>query len=215
MSKRFPFGLPFGPGKSAVSMGAVPMKSSSPTAFEVAQISVSLAVMKGEKQADIDGAIELLQQAALRLSEEGKPAAPIWAHTEKQAEELRFANPGVEVHSPKTHPDDYLLMLHEAKNWPGSDTIKPPKRFPASAAACWRALLGGRSPSIKKREIAVKKVTKANPDLARIAESSCPNEFFFWRWAFLIAQSHPRFAEAFGKKAKRTWKRRKQKNAYT
>ncbi len=167
------------------------------TPFELAQIAIALAIMRGEKQPDVDGAVVLLKQTSLRAQAEKRP---------KPRPRLILDGPPPVINKrvpQKTRSFDSLDAetqsehLRTVKDFLGSDQIIPPTNFPTTFPAFWRSLLG-RRPSEKEKDVVRKRFKLANPkdDIPEIGRLS---EFSFWHWARTYAPHVNRFAKLYGR----------------
>jgi hypothetical protein len=176
--------------------------------FELAQLAISIATMRGVKTPDLEDAIQLLRSAALRVQEEKRPRAhsatgvPVVV-TEAEAERMRAENPLIKVISAEKNPE-------EKKSWissitatiPCADEIHPPKKFPVTRSGFWRAVLGTR-PSEKHMATTEEHVAQQNSRLAtrlqeKFKQKEITNEMSFWWLVHSVAPLLPRFAQSYG-----------------
>lgn len=184
--------------------------------FELAQIAVALAMLHGMSEPDIESAIILLRKSAFRVQEEKRPRAyfpdSVMAKTIEEAEAMKVHSNQVAM-SPKTHPQEFADLINLLKSFiKGSDRITPPKRYPATNAGCWRAVLGRW---ISKRELQLLelRIAKSAPLIADyISPLSLDNEREFWEWASRVIPHLPRFLDCYQQTQK---KRKRSKGKFT
>jgi hypothetical protein len=176
------------------------------SAFEVAQIAISLSVMKGEAEPDLDGAFKLIQNADLHIQNINNAA--------KEKEDLERAERAKELRTQRVVGAIVEGPIESLKTFPGSEKINAPKRFPASTASCWRALLG-RSLSKKELKETLDFFEESNPKLGRLKDFTPHSENTFWSWAALVVKGVPKFADLYGKTPKRKPRKRNKNNQFT
>jgi hypothetical protein len=160
------------------------------TPFEVAQLAVVLATMRGHKEPDIFGAIALLKKTALEVAFEKRPKVKPQVHW--MSSKTMNPGPGEIIKTPESDPDGWATHLAKLRDFPGAEKIQAPVTYPATLTSLIRALHGGRSLKIKERTKAEKCIEEAHAKMEWM--EGIQTEQDFWVWARTVSPSLPKFA---------------------
>jgi hypothetical protein len=206
--------------KEAVSENTAKERPPLASPYELASIAIALATLHQKEEPDMEGAVKLLRDAAFRVQNEKRPIRyfpdsaffddPEMAKLNQEA----FARMGAKtiVQTAQSHPEVEQATIQILKRFEGADKIMPPKNFPASSLACWRAVLK-RSPGTAELQAKKTAILKALPSSALWIEAGAHSEGAFWIWASGVMPLLPER----GKKTKKAKRSRKgeSKGLYT
>jgi hypothetical protein len=171
------------------------------TPFELAQIAVALATMRGERRPDILGAIDLLKRAALEAAFETRPMAKPQIHY--MTSSRMNPGPGEIIVTPESDPIAWEAHLKDIRSFPGSEKIKAPKAYPATLTTCLRCLKNGRSLTNQEKTKLKTCTADVRKNLSWMGDK-LQGEYQFWVWAREMASAMPEFAKLYGKPSPRT-----------
>lgn len=165
------------------------------TPFEVAQLAVALASLNGEEKPNLDAAISLLRDAAIRVQDEKRPVKRFihsaWYATKEEADAHQWPSrcghdKRTVVMCPETHPDEFVEYVAQIKReHPSLAKVEPPKRFPALLPAVMESLLFKRDKKSGTRLL--NRFIKADPKKFNLVQFPVQNVFSFWFTAKLFA----------------------------
>ncbi len=141
--------------------------------FEVAQIAISLAIMRGEIEPDLEGGMALLKCAALRVQNEKRPRLSTFVLGQRE------------------------ISLEKARAFPGGDKIIIPKGEHFTLPQIVRAAIGRKDHS--RNEHVISKAQKANALTEDEKIRTDFDEWEFWKIVAKIAPFVPRFKELYPK----------------
>lgn len=160
--------------------------------FEVAQIAISLATLRGEAQPNLNSAVEFLREAAMRVQDEKRPRSYWASRWFEDWEEVPADNPPQQpILRPSTHPKEWAELLKQWRAFPGGDQITKPDGHSFSLMDIVKAVTRRRE---SERNMAVIKELKKTGVLNSLGNNTRFNgEGCFWMMAEKIAPFAPRF----------------------
>lgn len=161
--------------------------------YEIAQLAVSIAIMQGEKEADINEALELLIEAEWRTPD------PNFTHVfydefyrEKNKDDTwRPRDPWIVRVSPTTDPERWNKHIEELRSFPGNDRIQIPEDLNLTLNQLVSVVIQRRESSRIEKVIAA--MIDAKALAAKGRSLTFRGEQAFWLMAKVVARFTPRF----------------------